>query len=268
MVCHVHCYVYYKWCAMLIAMCITNGVPCSLLYILQMVCHVHCNVYYKWWAVFIAMYITNGVPCSLLYILQMVCYVQTPGAVNLNQQWTMASETVDPIDWSHFHPHGQHPLSASYRCSLSSTGNRSCNFSMWGNHLACAAAQGMISFHSGYEYYFHSDLDMWFLLQPSAHYRLTESAPATSAAALVTLLSHPPISWQTSVPTWTVITPITIAQPVMTTVSYIQAALSTPCLSTYTCGLPSEPSQAHLRVQVTSRVPSNQLGSVRPIFST
>ena len=30
-------------------------------------------------------------------------------AVNHNQLRTMASETVDPIDWSHPHPHGQYP---------------------------------------------------------------------------------------------------------------------------------------------------------------
>ena len=34
-------------------------------------------------------------------------------AVNHNQLRTMASETVDPIDRSHPHPHGQYPLSAS-----------------------------------------------------------------------------------------------------------------------------------------------------------
>ena len=32
-------------------------------------------------------------------------------AVDHNQLRTMASETADPIDWSHPHPHGQYPQS-------------------------------------------------------------------------------------------------------------------------------------------------------------
>ena len=61
----------------------------------------------------------------------------------------MASVTVDQIDWSH--PSQSRAVSSEslvhgkIRCSLSSTGNRSSNFSMWGNHLAYAAAQGMKS---------------------------------------------------------------------------------------------------------------------------
>ena len=43
-------------------------------------------------------------------------------AVNHNQLWTMASETVDPIDWSHPPPYtGQYPLSSTYcilQCGL------------------------------------------------------------------------------------------------------------------------------------------------------
>ena len=36
-------------------------------------------------------------------------------AVDHNQLWTMASETVDPIDWSHPPPYkGQYPLSSTY----------------------------------------------------------------------------------------------------------------------------------------------------------
>ena len=34
-------------------------------------------------------------------------------ALNHNQLRIMASETVDPIYWSHPHPHGQYLLSAS-----------------------------------------------------------------------------------------------------------------------------------------------------------
>ena len=34
-------------------------------------------------------------------------------AVNHNQLRSMASETVDRVDWSHPHPHGQYHLSAS-----------------------------------------------------------------------------------------------------------------------------------------------------------
>ena len=68
-------------------------------------------------------------------------------AVNHNQLRTMASETVDPIDWLH-------PLSSwavpserfvhcISQCNLS--GNRTCNRSMRGNHLAYAATQGTAS---------------------------------------------------------------------------------------------------------------------------
>ena len=67
-------------------------------------------------------------------------------AGNHNQLRTMASETVDPIDWSHpplslavppeRHVHGIN------QCNLSWT--RTCNRSMQGNHLAYAATQGII----------------------------------------------------------------------------------------------------------------------------
>ena len=42
-------------------------------------------------------------------------------AVNHNQLRIIASETVDPIDWSHHHPHGQYPLSASCIVYISAT---------------------------------------------------------------------------------------------------------------------------------------------------
>ena len=68
------------------------------------------------------------------------------GAVNHNQLRTMTSEAVDPIDWSH------PPLSWAVsperlvhsidQCNLS--GNRTCNRSMRGNHLAYAATQGLV----------------------------------------------------------------------------------------------------------------------------
>ena len=68
-------------------------------------------------------------------------------AVDYNQLQTMASEAVDPIDWSHPHPHGQYPPERLVHSinwySLSSTGNRPCNFSMRGNHLAYAATRGI-----------------------------------------------------------------------------------------------------------------------------
>ena len=63
-------------------------------------------------------------------------------AVNHNELWTMVSETVDPIDWSHVHHHEQYPdclVHSINRSSLRSTGNRYCNFSMRGNILANAA---------------------------------------------------------------------------------------------------------------------------------
>ena len=65
-------------------------------------------------------------------------------AVNHNQQRTMASETVDPIDWSHPQPHGQYPLSprAQYKSVQHQPGIDPATFSMRSNHLAYAATQG------------------------------------------------------------------------------------------------------------------------------
>ena len=57
------------------------------------------------------------------------------------------NDVVDPIDWSHPPPSWAVPterlVHGINRCSFSSTGNRSCNFSLWGNHLAYAATQGV-----------------------------------------------------------------------------------------------------------------------------
>ena len=66
-------------------------------------------------------------------------------AVNHNQLRTMASETVDPIHWSHPLPSWAVPperlVHSINQCNLS--GNRTCNRSMRGNHFANAATQGM-----------------------------------------------------------------------------------------------------------------------------
>ena len=60
-------------------------------------------------------------------------------AVNHNQLWTMASETVDPIDWSHPLPAWavlpERHVHSIIQCNLS--GIRTCNRSIRGNHLAC-----------------------------------------------------------------------------------------------------------------------------------
>ena len=65
-------------------------------------------------------------------------------AVNHSQLRTMASETVDPIDWSHSPPLWAVPperlVHSINQCNLS--GNRTCNRSMRGNHLAYAATLG------------------------------------------------------------------------------------------------------------------------------
>ena len=65
--------------------------------------------------------------------------------VNHNQLWTMASETVNPIDWSHSPPSWAVPperhVHSINQCNLS--GNRMCNSSMRGNHFAYAATQGI-----------------------------------------------------------------------------------------------------------------------------
>ena len=62
----------------------------------------------------------------------------------------MASETVDPIHWSHPQPSWAVPperlVHSINRCSSASAGIRSCNlatFSMRGNHHAYAATQGI-----------------------------------------------------------------------------------------------------------------------------
>ena len=67
-------------------------------------------------------------------------------AVNHNQLQTMASETVDPIDWSHPPPSWavapERLVHSINQCKLS--GIRTCNSSMRSNHLAYAATQGII----------------------------------------------------------------------------------------------------------------------------
>ena len=66
-------------------------------------------------------------------------------AVDHNQLRTMASETVDPIDWPHtalsLTVRPERLMHSVNRCSLCSTGNRSCNFSMRDNHLAYSVTQ-------------------------------------------------------------------------------------------------------------------------------
>ena len=66
-------------------------------------------------------------------------------AINHNQLQTMASETVDPIDWSHSPPSWAVPrerlVHSINQCNLS--GNRTCNRSTRDNHLANAAVQGI-----------------------------------------------------------------------------------------------------------------------------
>ena len=66
-------------------------------------------------------------------------------AVYHNQLRTMASETVDPIDWSHPPPawavRSESPMHSVNQCNLS--GTRTCNRSMRENHLANAATQGI-----------------------------------------------------------------------------------------------------------------------------
>ena len=62
-------------------------------------------------------------------------------AVDRNQVRTMASEMLDPIDWSHPSPTRAVPperlVHSINRCSSATAGIRS--YSMRGNHLACAA---------------------------------------------------------------------------------------------------------------------------------
>ena len=69
-------------------------------------------------------------------------------AVDHKQLRTMASETVDPIDWSHPPPSWvvlpELLVHSINQCNLSQSWDRSCNFSMRGNHLAYAATQGIL----------------------------------------------------------------------------------------------------------------------------
>ena len=74
-----------------------------------------------------------------------------------NQLRTMASETVDPIDWSHPPPYtGQYPLNSTYctlQCGLQITRfaalsqPRTCDFRMPDQRTAGAATQGVILNH-------------------------------------------------------------------------------------------------------------------------
>ena len=74
-------------------------------------------------------------------------------AVNHNQLRTMASETVDPINWSNPPPYtGQYPLSSTYctlQCGLQITRlaalsqPRTCDFRMPDQRTAGAATQGI-----------------------------------------------------------------------------------------------------------------------------
>ena len=88
--------------------------------------------------------------CVVNYQLLAVMYRSSPMGelvvvVNRNQLRTMASETVDPIDWSHPPPSWAVPserhVHSINQCNLS--GTRTCNRSMRGNHLAYAATQGI-----------------------------------------------------------------------------------------------------------------------------
>ena len=66
-------------------------------------------------------------------------------SVDHGQLRTMASEMVDPIDWSHppspWTVPSERLVHSINQCNLS--GNRTCNRSMRGNHLANAATQGI-----------------------------------------------------------------------------------------------------------------------------
>ena len=66
--------------------------------------------------------------------------------VNHNQLRTMASETVDPIDWSHPPPSWAVPPERHVHSinQYNFSGTRTCNRSIRGNHLAYAATQGMV----------------------------------------------------------------------------------------------------------------------------
>ena len=39
-------------------------------------------------------------------------------AVDHNELWTMASETVDPLDWPHPHTHGQFRMSGTFMVTI------------------------------------------------------------------------------------------------------------------------------------------------------
>ena len=75
-------------------------------------------------------------------------------AVNHNQLQTMASETVDKIDWSHPPPSWVVPPERHVHSINQSnlSGTRTCNRSMRGNHLANATTQsmGLCLFPCGY----------------------------------------------------------------------------------------------------------------------
>ena len=102
-----------------------------------------------------------GVNYQLLAVITEVAQWVLLVAVDHHQLRTIASETVDPIDWSHPPPSWVVPperlVHSINRCSSATAGIRTCNvatFNMRGNHLAYAATQGMkppcLCGHSGY----------------------------------------------------------------------------------------------------------------------
>ena len=92
-------------------------------------------------------------------------------AVDHNQLWTMASETVDPIDWSHPPPYtGQYPLSSSYctlQCGLQITRlvalsqSRTC----YRRNARPTIIYNCLCAHSGYVYiYIYKRKDIFILI--------------------------------------------------------------------------------------------------------
>ena len=62
-----------------------------------------------------------GVNYQLLAVITEVAQWGTPSCSRPQQLRTMASEAVDPIDWSHPHPHEQYPPSDSCKVQIGAT---------------------------------------------------------------------------------------------------------------------------------------------------
>ena len=108
----------------------------------------------------------------------------------------MASDTADPIDMSHPPPSYAVPPERSciVKIGAASTGDRPCNFSTRGNHLAYAATYGL---EWGCEYSLH----LYCIPTAATLYSIPTVATLYSIPTAATLYSIPTVATLYSIPT-------------------------------------------------------------------